>query len=133
MANQEQSNTPVVSKIEDANGDVKKINDDVLKAFTDDPKTTTSMGNVLADHASGLLMQNVTAFSQGVMQMAIAAIGKATEEIVATNATIGKDTIQCIEDSLKNLPNFISAMAGAAASMQSLKDNSTSSSGGKNG
>lgn len=107
-------------------GAINFSNNAVLKA---DFSPMTGTGKLLAEQAAGMMMQDVTSFSQGLMQIATAAIAKATAEIIATDGEKGKKSLTEINTALAELPKFVTKMADAAKHI----DDDFSNSGGKNG
>ena len=104
--------TPGMQMIQDS---LKFTDDRVLKA---DIVPAAATGKILADQAAGMLMQDVESFSQGMMQIATAAISKVTAEIIATDGAQGETALTQITQTLGELPTFITDMATAAQSIE---------------
>lgn len=94
---------------------VSFTNQEVLSPVCNPMKAS---GKILADQAAGMMMQDVTSFSQGIMQIMTAAIAKATAEVVATDGQKGKEALATLSPALAKLPSFISLMASSAQTIE---------------
>ena len=78
------------------------------------------VGDILSDQAAGMLMQDVESFSQGFMQIMMAAIAKSTEKIVKTDGAEGEKSLTIAQNALNKLPVFIDSMAKSSQMIEDI-------------